>query len=468
MRQPSVSPTLRHVLMTRDMGKWGIPVIFFVVTLVFSLLYHWSAPVADHWYIMKLYTKLKDGDLILSDLFKLHGAHWHASGYIVQLALAEITAMAHWAESLASVVFAGLGFLALARMLDRCVDQLRLWQATLWIYGLSSFLYFSLDQAANWLWGWQVAVFISNAGALWSIERLTRGTPTLLNTALAAVAAAVSVYGFGTGWVLIPIGFGLLILFGACRSRVGIGSLALWAALSILLLFHFFSVFTAKKSLYVVKVIPDLLDTSTYIGLVHFAVNFVSSPLIGGTMRDIHITASVSLIGVGILTWSVRALSKGKRMEVILSVSPFLSLAVFAVGCGLLTGLGRWEVYGVNQAFVSRLNSFGTFFWIAVFVLASLAIAKRGGIPQKRILAVLGLLLVLKFTNIPGIAQKKIEHSYAVREAAELLSENYPDVKPAEYNILYAPEQKAKVEGYLRTLWTHKVSVFARNREKHQ
>lgn len=465
MRQPSVSPTLRHVLMTRDMGKWGIPVIFFIVTLVFSLLYHWSAPVADHWYLMELYTKLKDGSLVVGDLFKLHGAHWHASGYIVQLILAEFTAMTHWAESLASVIFAGLGFLALARMLDRCVDQLGLWKATLWIYGLSSFLYFSLDQAANWLWGWQVAVFISNAGALWSIERLTRGTPTLLNTTLAAVAAAVSVYGFGTGWVLIPIGFGLLILFGAFRSRTGIGSLTLWAAVSILLLFHFFSVFTAKKSVYIDKVTPDFLDVTAYVGLVHFAINFVTSPLIGGTMRDIHITIPVSLIGLGILIWSVRVLGRGVQMGILFNVSPFLSLAVFALGSGLLTGLGRWEVYGANQAFVSRLISFGTFFWIAVFVLASLAIAKRGGMPQKRILTVLGLLLVLKLSNIPGNVQKKIEHSYAVREAAEVLSENYPDVDPAEYNILYVPEQKTKVEGYLRTLWIHKVSVFGQTRE---
>ncbi len=465
MHQPSVNSGLRHVLATQDVRKWAIPVFFFVLTLVFSLLYHWPAPVADHWYIVKLYTKLKDGDLFLSDLFKLHGAHWHASGYIVQLALAEVTAMAHWAESMASVVFAGLGFLALARMLDRCVDQLRLCQATLWIYGLSSFLYFSLDQAANWLWGWQVAVFISNAGALWSIERLTRGTPTLLNTTLAAVAAAVSVYGFGTGWVLVPMGFGLLILFGAFRSRAGIGSLALWAALTVFLLLHFFSVYTTKKALYVDKVTPDFFDPATYVGLVHFAVNFVTSPLIGSTVRDIHITVPLSLIGMGILIWSLRMLSNGNRVDVILSVVPFLSLAVFAVGCGLLTGLGRWEVYGANQAFVSRLNSFGTFFWIAVFVLASLAIAKRGALPQKRILVVLGVLLVLKFSNIPGIAQKKIENSYAVREAAEFLSESYPDVNPAEYSILYAPEQKVKVEGYLRTLWIHKVSVFATNRD---
>ena len=375
-----------------------------------------------------------------------------------------MTAMAHWAESLASVLFAGLGFIALARMYDRCIDQLRVWPATLWVYGLSSFFYFSLDQAANWLWGWQVAVFISNAGALWAIERLTRGAPTLLNTALAAISAAISVYGFGTGWVLIPIGFALLLLFGALRSRVGIGCIALWTALSTLLLYHFFSVFTEKKSMYIDKVMPDFFDVTTYIGLLHFTVNFIASPIVGNTMRDIYITIPVTLIGVGILFWSARILQRDKQMNTLLSVASFLSLAVFAFGSGLLTSLGRWEVYGANQAFVDRLVSFGTFFWIGVFVLAALAIVKRGGMPQKRILAVLGLLLVLKIGNVPGNVQKKVEHSYAVREAANILADNYPDVSAAEYSILYAPEQRAKVEQYVRTLWIHKVSVFARTR----
>lgn len=458
--------------MTQKVRKWAISVFFFVLTLLFSLQYHYRVPYLDHWDTITLYASLKNGTFVLSDLFLLHGPHWHASGYAVLLALAEATAMEHWAENLASVVFAALGFLALARMLDRCIGQLHLRQATLWVYGFSAFLYFSLDQAANWLWGWQVAVFISNAGALWAIERLTKGAPTLLNTTLAAVATATSVYGFGTAWALIPIGFALLILFGALRSRAGVYSLALWSALSALLLFHFFSAFADKKSMYInqVPVTLDFLDVTTYIGLTHFAINFITSPLIGNTMRDVHITAPVTLIGLGILIWSVRALGKDKQTSVLLSVSPFLSLAVFALGSGLLTALGRWEEFGANQAFVDRHVSFGQFFWIAVFVLGLFALAKRGAIPLKRSLVVFGLwlLFVLKITNIPGDVREHVERSTHIREVAKILSENYPDVKPTQYSRLYHLPQKATVEQNLRTMWTHKVSVFSRNREKQQ
>lgn len=447
--------------------KWAIAAFFFIVTLIFSLQYHYRVPYLDHWDIITLYASLKNGTFILSDLFWLHGPHWHASGYAALLALAEVTALAHWAESLASVVFAALGFLALARMLDRCVDHLHLCQATLWMYGISAFLYFSLDQAANWLWGWQVAVFISNAGALWSIERLTRGTPTVRNTTLAAVAATVSVYGFGTGWVLIPIGFGLLILFGAFRSRAGIGSLALWSALSALLLFHFLTVFSDKRSMYVKHVSLDLLDATTYFGLTHFVINFVTSPLVGNTMRDIHITVPVMLIGLSILIWSARSLNRHKQTSVLLDISPFLSLVVFALGSGLLTALGRWEEFGANQAFVDRHVSFGQFFWIAVFVLALIALVNRGATPEKRSLVVFGLwvLFTLKVTNLPGDVREHVERSVHIKEVEKVLSENYPHIQPTEYSRLYHLPQKATVEQGLETMWIHKVSVFARNRE---
>ncbi len=467
MRQSSVYSKFECICMTRNVQKWAIAVFFFVVTLIFSLQYHYRVPYLDHWDFITLYASLKNGSFILSDLFWLHGPHWHASGYAALLALAEVTALAHWAESLASVAFAALGFLALARMLDRCVAHLHSHQATLWIYGFSAFLYFSLDQAANWLWGWQVAVFISNAGALWSIERLTRGTPTVLNTTLAAVAATVSVYGFGTGWVLIPIGFGLLILFGALRSRAGIGSLALWSVVSALLLLHFLTVFADNRSMYVNHLSLDLLDATTYIGLTHFVINFITSPLIGNTMRDVHITVPVTLIGLSILIWSVRSLNRHNQISVFLDISPCLSLVVFALGTGLLTALGRWEEFGAKQAFVDRHISFGQFFWIAVFVLGLIALSKRGATPEKRSLVVCGLWLVfvLKITNVPGDVREHVERSLHIREVARILLENYPNVKPTAYSRLYHLPQKATVEQGLETMWTHKVSVFAQNRE---
>jgi len=145
--------------------KWGPVCVCLAVTLIFSLTYYYRAPYHDHWDIVPLFAQARDGTLAFGDLFALHGYHWHASGYIVQLGLSQLTSMGHQAESAASVLIAAFGFIALARMLGRAANALNVANGTrIWIYAVSAFMLFSLDQAGNWLWGWQIAVFINVAG----------------------------------------------------------------------------------------------------------------------------------------------------------------------------------------------------------------------------------------------------------------------------------------------------------------
>lgn len=437
--------------------KWGPASVCFVVTLIFCLLFFYRAPFHDHWDIVPLFAQLKEGTLEISDLFALHGNHWHASGYVVQLGLGELTAMNHRTESLVSVLVAGVGFIALWRMLERSITQLKVANGPiLWVFGLSAFFFFSLDQAGNWLWGWQVAVFINVAGALWTIERLTCGRLTLLNTGLAVISAAAAIYAFGTGWVLLPIGFVLLLSFGAWRTLQGRVSLAIWVVFTSLLLWHFSIALTASSAAYSGSALPDLMDVSAIIGLIHYAINFVASPIVRFA-RDISIP--ITLIGVGILIWSGWTVWRADRANAWAGLAPFLSMAVFAFGSRLLTAFGRWESFGVKQAFVSRYITFGTFFWIAVFVVAALAIAKSSHQSHRRLFGLLGLLLVLKIGNIPSVVQKSVRLSNDIRAAAEHLSENHSNAVADHYKVLHSPLQT--VDPHIETLATHRVSLFS-------
>ena len=435
--------------------KWGPAALIFVVTLIFSLIYYYRAPFHDHWDIVPYFARLQDGTLGFSDLFALHGNHWHASGYIVQLTLSELTGMGHWAESLASVLIAGLGFVALARLLDRSLSQFEAARMTPYVFGAAAFFLFSLDQAANWLWGWQVAVFINIAGALWAIERLSAGPPTVRNTALAAFAAALSIYAFGTGWALIPIGFGLLIIYGATGSRQGIASLLLWTVFTALLLWHFSLALTDSSAAYAVESSPSLTDPAALLGLLHYAINFVASPVVRFA-RDSSVV--FFFIGSGLLAWSLWTLHGVARDKLLKGTAPFLALAAYSFGAGLLTAFGRWEVFGVKQAFVSRYISFGTFFWIAVFTLTLIAIARSSHAARKVALGLVGLLFVLKIGNIPSVVQKTVDLSNEVRIAAERLAETYPNTPPEDYAILHQPGQV--IDPRLGVLREHQVSVF--------
>ncbi len=449
--------------MTPRIQKWGPAGIIFGVTLVFSLVYFYRAPFHDHWDIVPFFERWKDGSFAFSDLFALHGNHWHASGYLVQLSLGEITDMGHWAESLVSVLVAGLGFIALARILDRSLALFEAERMTMWVFGAAAFFLFSLDQAANWLWGWQIAVFINIAGALWAIERLSQGPPRIINTGLAAIAAALSIYAFGTGWALIPIGFALLIIHGGLRSVEGSMSLALWTLFTALLLWHFSLALTDGSAAYAVQSSPDLTDPAALMGLVHYAMNFVASPVIR-FVRDSSVP--FFFIGAGLLAWSVWTLRGVAKDQVWKGTSPFLALAAYSVGAGLLTAFGRWEVFGVKQAFVSRYISFGTFFWIAVFALTLLAIARSQHGSRKVAMGLIGLLFVLKIGNIPSVVQKTVGLSHEIKIAAEALADDYPDTAPVQYSVLHQPEQT--IEPRLDVLRTHRVSLFADQPEEEE
>lgn len=441
--------------MTHKFLKWGPVAVIFAVTLIFSLIYYYRAPFHDHWDIVPYFAKLQDGTLGFSDLFALHGNHWHASGYLLQLALAPLTGMGHWAESLASVLVAGVGFVALARLLDRSLGLFDASRMTPYVFGLAAFFLFSLDQAANWLWGWQVAVFINIAGALWAIERLSAGPPTLLNTACAATAAALSIYAFGTGWALIPIGFGLMVIYGALQSRQGIACLTLWALFTALLLWHFSLALTDSSAAYAVESTPSLTDPNAVFGLLHYAINFVASPVVRFA-RDSSVV--FFFIGCGLLSWSLWTLRGVAKDKMLKGTAPFLALAAYSFGAGLLTAFGRWEVFGVKQAFVSRYISFGTFFWIAVFTLTLIAIARSSQTSRKVAIGIVSLLFVLKIGNIPSVVQKTVGLSNDIKVAAEHLAENYPETQPEQYAILHQEGQV--IDPRVAVLHTHRVSLF--------
>ncbi len=443
--------------MSAAIWKRGLAPLSVLFLIVFVSVFHYRAPYYDHWDLIPFYGAMKSGELALHHLFALHGNHWHATGYIVQLGLSNLTGMAHWAESLASNAFAGLGFIALVRMVRHSAAEISASGAAVWAIAISAFFFFSLDQAANWLWGWQVAVFINLAAMLWMIERLSTQPISVTNTALAAIACVLAIYSFGTGWVLIPIGFALLLLRGDWAERPTQIALTVWGLMTASLLWHFSLAVTDTAAAYTQASTPNLLDANTWLGLSHYTINFIASPVVRFA-RDSALLAA--LLGLGTLLWAITKLRASQPGKVSTGVLPFLAMAAYSIGAGLLTGFGRWEDFGVQQAFVSRYISFGTPFWISVFVLAAFAIEKTQHRSHKRTFAVLGLLLVLKLANVPSVVQKQVKISGEIAHAADHIIAAYPEIPPDMHAVLHSPDQQ--IEPHLETLATHRVSLFRR------
>ncbi|MEM9181464.1 MAG: hypothetical protein AAGA89_17250, partial [Pseudomonadota bacterium] len=202
--------------------------------------------------------------------------------------------------------------------------------------------------------------------------------------------------------------------------------------------------------------LPPLLDFATLQGLAHYSLNFMASPIVRFA-RDISVP--IAILGLGMLIVTVRALRHQNRQTVWTRTAPLLALAAYAVGAALLTALGRWDMYGVKQAFVSRYISFGNLFWIAVFALAILVIARLRDRSHRVLIGLLGLLFVLKIGNQPSVIQKTVRLSKSIEASAESLAATYPNTPPEDYAILHNPLQT--IERDLAILQTHRVSLFA-------
>ncbi len=453
------APQLQAVL--RDYGHFAPALVFFAIAAVYGLMFHYAAPLTDHWHLVTLYMQMEKGVLSFQELFRLHGAHFHASAYAVLLPLAKLTGMNHGAEVIASLLFSVAGFAGLALMLSRGAKELNTPTALrFWAFALAAFFWWSLDQSTNWLWGWQVAVFINTAGAAWCILLLSAPALTWMRLAGAWIAATLALLGFATGAALFPVGAGLLVLrvFAADRParRRALVFTGAWCALSALALGYFLYANYRGGDTYASETAGIELSIGYLWQTLVFTLNFLASPL---TRFASDIAIPVLFLGIAALAMLLRRRGISRRM---LSLyAPFFAFMAYGVGAGLLTALGRSGAFGTDQAFVGRYISFGNFFWIGLLCLMLLLLRPAHMRASRRYAAAgfFALTVVLKIGNSINVANDFIENYPARRQAAATLREAWPRIDEDALAHYAAPQQNVKAR--LDFLAENRLSLFA-------
>ncbi|NOX83421.1 MAG: GtrA family protein [Alphaproteobacteria bacterium] len=409
----------------RQVITYGPAAAFFLVTAIYIVLFHFRAPYFDQWGFVRLYRLMAEGAIGVDAMLALHDVHWHVTAYMVLYGLTEITGMNHLYESLANLAFATLGFAGLAQIITRAANDDAAKGLRPLLLGLGAALWFSLDQGGNWLWGWQVAVFINTAGAVWCIALLTSTSLTAAKFAGALVATAAAIASFATGLVLLPIGFALLVfqiraMGGKARSPVKY-YLGLWAVFSIAILTLYWRLnFSADGAdgRQATVVAYDISSVGVY---AHFFVNFIASPI---ARFAIDLTAPVAAAGGFLFFWGVRRSDIDWRgLTIPAATLALVALIAYGAGAGMLTALGRAGELGASQGFSSRYISFGNFIWIGVILMTLIAAARRGAL-TKRVSApviVIAVLFVLKFGNVVSTGKNYAEVSLQQRTAIEAL-----------------------------------------------
>ena len=229
--QSEISPFF--VFLSRYGGK-----ILALVPLAFLIWvvaqYAVAVPFWDQWELVPLLEKTYHGELTCHDLWAQHNEHRILFPQIIMLLLARLTRWNIHYELAVNIMLA-LGIFAVF------AHQVKITGRKLGIAGLPgaipaiSLIVFSVSQYQNWLWGWQLQMFLNLLAVAGGIALLANETFRWSRFAAAALLGIVATYSFANGALFWPIGLMLLFFIktGAGEKRPAIAGWILIGALTL-------------------------------------------------------------------------------------------------------------------------------------------------------------------------------------------------------------------------------------------
>ena len=425
--------------------------VLFVSMAVYAFAFYYSFPYWDNMDVAFFLERHYKGVLTFRDLMAPHGhSHWHIGAYLI---LVPVAVWSQWNIIYDIIIILLVSFylwLVVFAIFRSTAHTLAVPRAVPVLAIVSALFVFSLDQAANLLWGWQLSVFLSSAGVVSAIFLLTRTRVGLWHTIGAGLAVTFAVYSYATALVMWPIGLGLL----AMHSGLGRRDRAVYAAV--------FALFAATNCYhYLVAVVSQggMTGSVDIARLALFSLKFMGGSIARFARDALPTLALVGLLLAGWLLWLMR-----RRCKVAwFPLFPYVALALYSIGCAVLTSYGRVQ-FGVDQAMVPRYNSFSYFFWLALIAVLVVAWHKLplGRLRSKVFVAGI-VIVVLKAGNIAHIGLRTAQGALRHNALQATIVSTYPNVDEEVLKRLYPDIRTAR--RYIDIMYRYKLNIF-RGREQ--
>lgn len=335
-------------------------IILFIVTLSKNVPYY------DQWYFIPLLNSFYKGDVTFAALWEQHYEHRLLFPRLFMLALAALT---HWnirAEIAFRVVMATVTFVLLCRAVDYTVIRTNLsskenHKRPYVLYSLLSVLIFSTLQGDNWLWGWQIQIFMSVLATIVGFYALVfTNRFRWLSFLIAIVCGIIASFSFANGLSYWIVAAGALWV-GYYKNQWSVGYLFVWVITSVI---------AVTSYLYDFKSIghhPPLSYSLLHpLAFISYVAVFLGSPLcqiprfipisfllgVGGLLFFGYLARKLHEIG-GLTDWTLMF---------------WHCLLAYSLLSDVLIALGR-SGFGVDQALSSRYVTISNFFWTWLVVV---------------------------------------------------------------------------------------------------
>ena len=367
--------------------------------------YKVDVPFWDQWNFVPLLGQSYKEGITLEDLWSQHNEHRLLFPRLIMLGLARASRYNIAWELAAILLLAAAGFALLWRQLVKTARASG-YSGIPWAAPAVSLLVFTLGQAENWLWGWQIQIFL-NVLAVVAGLFLLGGGAFRWNKLWGAVGLGIlGTYSFANGLIFWPLGFLALLL--APRKDTGgrARALAAWTTASAGTIVSYFYRFQYDS--------PSGTPLTHFLSrpweYILYLLKYLGRPVVN--YEDYAMAAG--LIGL-VLFAAFTFLVLRDRREKSRAFLPFILFGLYAIGCGLLTGIGRVG-FGSAQAMSGRYVPFSALIWISNFAfLFALSQEIRTGarVRLTKAFALAGIG-VLSFILVFGIARTSFRVGHRV------------------------------------------------------
>jgi hypothetical protein len=338
-----------------------LPLIYLFWTVWYCQV---DLPFEDQWDFVPLLEKSHESNVAFADLTAQHNEHRLFFPRIIMLGLAHL---GQWniAYELAMNLLLGIAiFTALVLLILHSKKELKS-DELIWMIPIISLITFSLSQWENWLWGWQIQIFLCVLSIVTGIILLSSSRFQWWKLAVSIGCGIVAVFSFANGFLYLLIGAAILLFNPSFTNKKEKWlSLSAWIAVSLGIAAAYFYNYQSPPNTH--SVLTALQNPGEYLG---FVFKFIGSPMTAFN-RNAFFLGIIAFIIYFILLWLLY-----KHKVSFKTVFPFLALSLYSIGSAFLTGLGRGGISS-SAAMSSRYTSFSQFFWISLVFFVFILMAK--------------------------------------------------------------------------------------------
>lgn len=325
----------------------------------FIICFGVNVPFYDQWVLPALFEKTATGTLQFKDLFELHNNHRILFPRLIFIVLGFISSWNIELELFFSLCLAISTFILLYKIsTNSSKNQDYFFHFTNF---LTTLIFFSLAQSENWLWGFQIAIFLINFCVILSCFILTQNQinpkQKLLLAAIPCLIASFSSAQGLMSWLALIPGVIVITKSGYQRRKYLIFWITLFISSSLI-----YSIgYTQEPKTINLSLLEKLF------AFMQFFFNVIAAPLTNSMVFGIGIGIIILLNFIFIGGYCL--INRQNKKYLLRLCSPWFSIGIFSILCSILITLGRYD-YGANYAiYTSRYTTHSLLLIIAIVQL---------------------------------------------------------------------------------------------------